>query len=124
MRSIIIIGLSAVCAVIAIFSVDAGLYASYLLFAVAIGSAVGLSFLNTIKSPGEVKKAVYAIAGMVVLFALSYILSSSAVSTDQAAKGLSEGTSKLVGAGLIMFYLISAVAIVGLVYSEINKAIK
>jgi hypothetical protein len=124
MRSIIIIGLSAVFAVIAIFSVDAGLYAGYGLFLVAIGSAVGLSFLNTIKSPGEIKKAVYAIAGMVVLFALSYILSSSAVSTDQAAKGLSEGTSKLVGAGLIMFYLISAVAIVGLVYSEINKAIK
>jgi hypothetical protein len=124
MRSIIIIGISVVLAIGAIFSVDAGLYAGYLLFAVAIGSAIGLSILNTLQSPGEIKKALYAVVGMVVLFGISYALSGSDVSTVQAAKGITENTSKLVGAGLIMFYLISAVALLGLVYSEINKAIK
>ena len=124
MRSILIIGLSAVLSVAAIFSVDAGLYAAYLFFAIAIGSAIGMSFINTIKSPGEIKKAAYALTGMVVLFIVSYALSSSDVSVVQAAKGLTESTSKLVGAGLIMFYLISVIAILGLVYSEINKAIK
>jgi uncharacterized membrane protein len=124
MRSIIIIGISVVLSLAAIFSVDAGLYGGYLLFTVALGSALGLSIFNTLKSPGEFKKIGYAIVGVVVLFGVSYALSGSEVNTVQAAKGLTESTSKLVGAGLIMFYLISAVAVLGLVYSEINKALK
>jgi hypothetical protein len=124
MRGIIIIGIAVLIAVAAMFSVDAGLYGGYLLFLVAIGSAVGLSVLNTLKSPGEFKKIGYAIVGMAVIFGISYALSGSDVNSVQAAKGLTENTSKLVGAGLIMFYLISIIAVLGLVYSEINKAVK
>lgn len=124
MRSVIIIGISVALAVAGIFSVDAGLYAGYLLFAVAIGSAIGMSVLNTLKSPKEFKKVLYALIAVGVLFGVSYGLSGSEVNTVQAAKGLTESTSKLVGSGLIMFYLISVVAVLGLVYSEINKAIK
>lgn len=105
------------------FSVDAGLYSAYALFAVALGTSIILPIVNTLQSPGEIKKALYAVAGMVVLFVVSYALAGSEVSSDQAAKGITDGTSKLVGAGLIMFYLISLVAVLGLVYSEINKAL-
>jgi hypothetical protein len=124
MRSVIIIGISVVLAIAGIFSVDAGLYAGYLLFTVAIGSAIGMSVLNTLKTPAEFKKVLYAIVAVVVLFGVSYALSGSEVNTVQAAQGLTENSSKLVGAGLIMFYLISLVAVLGLVYSEINKVLK
>ncbi len=124
MRGIIIIGLSVVLVIVSLFSVDAGLYSAYSLLAVALGTAIILPLLNTLKSPGEIKKSLYAIAGMIVLFVISYALAGSEVSADHAAKGITESTSKLVGAGLIMFYLISAVAVLGLVYSEINKAFK
>jgi len=124
MRGIIIIGVSVVLVIASLFSVDAGLYSSYVLMAIAVGAAIVLPVLSTLQSPGEIKKALYAIGGMVVLFVVSYLLAGSEVSTDQAAKGITENTSKLVGAGLIMFYLISLVAFVGLIYSEISKAFK
>jgi hypothetical protein len=38
--------------------------------------------------------------------------------------GITEGTSKLVGAGLITFYIVIIGAVIGLVYSEISKAFK
>jgi hypothetical protein len=124
MKGILVIGVAVVLVIAAIFSVDAGLYAAYALIAVAIGMAVILPLLNTLKSPGEIKKALIALAGMVVLFVISYALAGSEVGADQAAKGVTENTSKLVGAGLIMFYLISGIAVVGLIYSEISKAFK
>lgn len=123
MKGFIIIGVSVVLVIASLFSVDAGLYASYILLAVAIGAAIILPLLNTLKSPGEIKKALFAIAGMVILFVVSYLLAGSDVTTYQAAKGVTETTSKLVGAGLIMFYLISMVAFISLIYSEINKAL-
>jgi hypothetical protein len=124
MRNFVIIGIAIVLVIGALFSVDAGLYAGYALFAIALGAAIVLPLMNTMQSPGEIKKPLYAIVGMIVLFVLSYVLAGSDVSTAQAAKGVTEGTSKLVGAGLIMFYLISLIAIIGLIYSEINKAIR
>ncbi len=124
MRGILIIGVSVVLVIASLFSVNAGLYSAYVLLAVAIGASIILPLLNTLQSPGEIKKALYAIAGMVVLFVISYALAGSEVTDDQAAKGITENTSKLVGAGLIMFYLISIIAVIGLAYSEINKALK
>lgn len=38
--------------------------------------------------------------------------------------GITEGSSKLIGAGLIMFYITLVLAIIGVIYSEINKALK
>lgn len=124
MRAIIIIGIAVVLVIVSMFSVDAGLYSAYALLTLAIGSAIVLPLLNTLKSPGEIKTMLFAIAGMVVLFLISYAIAGSEVSTEQAAKGISTTTSKLVGAGLIMFYLTAALAVIGLVFSEINKAFK
>jgi hypothetical protein len=124
MRGLIIIVVSIILVVAALFSVDAGLYASYALFGVAVAASLVLPLLGSLKSPGELKKPLMALAAMVVLFVISYALSGSEVSTIQAAKGITENTSKLVGAGLTMFYLISGIAVLGLIYSEINKALK
>ena len=124
MRTTLIIGVAIVIVVLALFSVDAGLYAGYALFAIAVGSAILLPLASILKSPGEVKKSLIGIGAIVVLFVISYALSGSEVSADQSAKGVTETTSKLVGAGLTMFYLVAFVAILGLIYSEINKALK
>jgi hypothetical protein len=124
MKGFILIAVAIVLVVLAIVSVDAGLYVSYALLTVALLSAIILPLVNVLQSPGDLKKALFAIIGMVVLFVISYALAGSEVSADHAAKGVTANVSKLVGAGLIMFYLISAVAVLGLIYSEINKAIK
>ena len=55
---------------------------------------------------------------------ICYSVSSSVVKASWAAKGITEGVSKMVGAGLIMFYVVLIVAALGLIYSEISKAFK
>ncbi|HRJ28201.1 MAG TPA: hypothetical protein PLV21_15860 [Cyclobacteriaceae bacterium] len=124
MKGFILIAVAVVLVVLAVISVDAGLYTSYALLAVAVISAIVLPLINVLQSPGDLKKALFSIIGIVVLFGISYALAGSEVSADQAAKGVTANVSKLVGAGLIMFYLTSAIAVLGLIYSEINKAIK
>ena len=101
-----------------------GLVISYIIFAVAVIAALGLSFLNSIKNPGSLVKSGIGIGVLVVVLIISYALSNSEVSA--IAKGLGEGESSVrwIGAGLIMFYLALFAAVGGLVYSEISKAFK
>jgi len=104
--------------------VDVGLYVMYLLFGVALVAAVGLPIVSAMKSPAALVKSLYGVGAMVVVFVISYAISGSEVTTKQAALGISESTSKLVGAGLTMFYIVAFIAVIGLVLSEINKAFK
>lgn len=124
MRGFIVILIAVALVIASLTSVDAGLYIGYALMVVAVVSAVVLPLINSLKSPGELKKPVIAILIMIALFAVSYALTGSDLTPEQAAKGITETTSKMVGAGLTMFYLISAIAVLGLIYSEINKALK
>jgi hypothetical protein len=124
MKGIIIVLVAIALVIAALTSVDAGLYIGYILFFIAVASAILMPLAKSLQSPGELKKPLIAILAMVALFAISYALTGSDLTPEQAAKGITETTSKLVGAGLTLFYLISGIAVLGLIYSEINKAFK
>jgi hypothetical protein len=104
--------------------IDIGLWFAYILISLAIASAVVLPLVNAAKSPGSFKKSLIGVGAMVVLFVVSYALTGSDVTIQQKAAGVTENTSKLIGAGLTMFYLVFVVAVVGMIYSEIHKALK
>lgn len=104
--------------------IDLGLYIVYALFIGSIGGAIVFGGVNALKSPASSVKSLYGIGALVVVFVISYVLSGDFVSADQQAKGIDGGTSKLIGAGLISFYIILVVSIFGMVYSEISKALK
>lgn len=104
--------------------VDIGMYLTYILLIGAAALAIGLSVLNMIKTPGAFVRSLYGIVGVIVLFGISYAISGSDISAAQKAKGITEGVSKFVGAGLIMFYCVCGIAVLGLIFSEINKALK
>lgn len=104
--------------------IDAGLYVTYIFFFVALGAAIVLPLIHAIKHPKELGKSALGIGFLVVVFVVSYAMSGSEVSLKAAALGVGEGSSKLIGAGLIMFYIVFVIGMLGMVYSEINKAIK
>jgi len=52
------------------------------------------------------------------------VLSGSELSSSAIAMGIDEAGSKLIGGGLIMFYITFFIAVIGLIYSEISKALK
>lgn len=104
--------------------IDIGLYVGYGLLIFTLGAALLLPALNAIKSPKDLAKSGMGIGAIVVLFLVSYALSGSEVTAKYVSQGIGEGSSKMIGAGLTMFYIVFIIALIGIVYSEINKAIK
>jgi len=104
--------------------IDIGLYVMYVFLIVAIGAAIIFPTLNAIKTPGIFMKMLIAVGALVVVFGISYALSSSEVTPGQAALGVTTSSAKLISAGLTMFYLTLVLAFGGLAYSEITKALK
>ena len=103
---------------------DIGLYVGYALFIVAVASAAILPLVNALKPPKELVKCLMGLGALVVLFLISFGLAGSEVTAKYTAQGIGEGSSKLIGAGLTMFYIVFIVALLGIVFSEINKALK
>ncbi len=103
---------------------DIGMYAVYVLLFLTVITAVGFPLLQIAQNPRNLVKSGIGIIGLTVLFIISFILSGSEVTAKYTTMGVGESGSKLIGAGLIMFYVILIVTIIAMVFSEINKALK
>lgn len=104
--------------------VNIGLYISYIMLFCSIILIVAWPIVHALKNPQELKKTGMAVASLVVLFLISYIISGSEVSQACEKFNLDSGDSKMVGGGLIMMYLLFIISIAGILFTEINTAIK
>jgi len=102
------------------FLIEAGLYLTYAMIAVAVIAAVVFPVIFIIQDPKKAKASLLGIAGLAVIFVLAYMLSSNELYKDVQ----NPTVSKLVGGGLIMFYIMFAGAIVAAIYSEVAKLFK
>jgi hypothetical protein len=103
---------------------DFGLYLFYALLLIAVGAAIIFPLLYAIKQPAALGKSAIGLGVLVVVFVIAYAMSGSEVNIKAAAAGITTSVSKLIGAGLIMFYITLLLAILALIYSEISKALK
>ncbi len=104
---------------------DIGIYLGYALVFIAVVAMVVLPLINALKSPKDLAKSGMGIGALLVLFALSFALSGGELTAQYQALGVeSEFSSRLIGAGLTMFYFVFFIAIIGIIYSEISKALK
>lgn len=103
---------------------DIGFYFFYAMIVIAMIAAVGFALMQTIKTRGGIIRALIILGIIAVLFVVSYVLSGDDVSVASQALGTTASTSKMIGAGLIMFYIAFAGAILALIYAEITKASK
>ncbi len=105
--------------------ISGGLWLAYILFFVAVGTGIILPLLHILKSPKSLVKTGMALGGMLVVFGIAYWLAGAEITPKYEALGVkTEFSSKMIGAGLTMFYLIFFIAILGMIYSEISKAFK
>lgn len=106
------------------FGVDGGLYLTYgIMILVAVALVYGI-VVSAGSGKTERWRVAYWLGFFLILGGISYVLSGNEVKPMYKALGVDAGQSKLVGAGLITFYLALLAAIVGVIYSEINKALK
>lgn len=104
---------------------DIGLYLGYLLLFGAAIAAVVFPLLHAIKNPKEIAKSGISLGVMLVLFLLAYLLAGDELTNKYQALGVTTSfSSKIIGAGLTMFYFTLVIAIGGMIYSEIAKAFK
>lgn len=103
---------------------DIGLYVSYGLLIIAILAAIILPLINSLSNPKSLLKTGAGVIGIVVLFLICYLIADSGVNGKYMTLGVTEGTSKFVGGALLTMYVLFIVAIVGIIITELNKAIK
>ena len=81
--------------------IDIGIYACYILLFVALIAAVVFPLLQITQNPKALVKSGIGVAGLVVLFFISFALSGNEVTAKYTTMGVAENGSKLIGAGLI-----------------------
>ena len=85
---------------------------------------VVLPLIKAFDDPKKMVKGLMALGALGVVFLISWGISGAEVTEMYTEKGVGDGLSKVIGGVLIMMYLLSGIAIVGIVYSEFSKAVK
>ncbi|WP_224487695.1 hypothetical protein [Robertkochia flava] len=86
------------------------------------------SIWQLLTHPDKLKKALISLGVFALVLFISYAVLSSGtdINLDRLAQrgiNVTEGTSKMVGAGLWAFYLLAIIAVVAMVFSGIKKII-
>ncbi len=103
--------------------ISPGLIICYICMGLALVASVGMPLIHAISNPKELIKSLIGVVGLVVLFGISYTLSGSEVTVKAAALGHTAASSKLIGAGLILFYIVLITSAVLAIYSLIKDII-
>ncbi|MBU2913875.1 MULTISPECIES: hypothetical protein [Reichenbachiella] len=103
-------------------SIDVALYISYTLTILAGLAAIVFPIINSVSDPKSLVKAGAGLGALLVIFLISWAISGSDVTAAYA--DLSPSLSKFIGGLLTMMYVLTGLALVGIVYTEVSKAIK
>ncbi|WP_437397340.1 hypothetical protein [Flagellimonas lutimaris] len=97
----------------------------YILLAIAVITSVVFGFAKLFSTKGSLKKALFAIGGLAIVVAISYGLSSDnmAVVEIMSERGVetTEGTVKNIGMGLNVFFILTAIAVVLMVFPGLKR---
>lgn len=96
----------------------------YVLLFVGAAAAIILPIINLAKNPGGAKSGLIGLVALIVVFIIAYVMAGDEMLPKY--EGFIDGPedSKLVGMGLIAFYILSFGAIGAIVYSSVSKLIK
>ncbi|UZD24464.1 hypothetical protein PBT90_13810 [Algoriphagus halophytocola] len=105
---------------------DILLYGSYVLIGLGAVVAILMPLIKSLDNPKSLLKTVVGIVGIVILFFIAYSISSNEVLPKFEADpfNLTPAGSQLVGGMLITTYILAIFALVSIVFTELNKAIK
>lgn len=100
-------------------------YLTYAFLAISAVIAIIAPIVIIAKNP---KNAIGVLVGIVILvglFFLAYVLASGAIDTDvMQRKEIAESTSKLVGTGIILTYILAGLALVTMAVSGLTRMFK
>ena len=105
--------------------VDIGLWTAEIMVGIAILAAIVLPFINSLSNPKSLLKALYGVLFIGIVFLVAYLVAGDEVTPNYISYNVtSAGVSKLIGAALTTAMFMAFIAVIGIVYSEVNKALK
>ena len=106
-------------------TVNTFMYIAYAILTITIALVIVFTLKNLITHPEMLKSALVSVGTFVLLGLICYFVFADGVETPlRDGKVLSIGDSKLVGAGLYMFYALAFIAVGTMLFSGIKKMIK
>ena len=107
-------------------SYDIMLYVSYLLVGIGTVVSVLLPLIKSLDDPKSLMKSGLGVVAVLALFFICYSISSNEVLPKFEGEpfNLTPGMSQMVGGLMFTTYVLTIVAIAGIVITEINKALK
>lgn len=107
------------------FIANYGLYLAYLLTIVGVLLAIVLPLIKSLDEPKNLVNSAIGVGILLVIYGIGYLISGSEVTARYLESGVeSESLSKMIGGMLTMVYIMLGIAVIGIVYTELNKAIK
>ncbi|MDE6493563.1 MAG: hypothetical protein K2O66_05430 [Bacteroidales bacterium] len=106
--------------------INIGMFLVYALLILAILATVGFSIYQFAGNFKQSKTTLYGIVGLIVIFIISYLLSSGSDISEAVFEkvGANYGSSKLIGSGLILFYILFGITLLTLIVTEIARPLK
>ncbi|MEK6480751.1 hypothetical protein WJR50_24625 [Catalinimonas sp. 4WD22] len=101
-----------------------GLYAAYILAGLALVLAIVLPLISALSNPKALLGTVVGLIGIAIVFFIGYSISGDEITTVYTKFGITESSSKFIGGALITMYLLIGVALVSIVFTEVNKIFK
>ena len=98
---------------------------TFILFLIAVAFSLFFGLKNVFSTPEGLKRTLIGVGGLVLIAIISYV-AASGTDVDLAAmnkKGLeaTEGTVKMIGASLNMFFILTIIAVGAMVVPGIKK---
>lgn len=101
------------------------IYWGYALIIFVVVITLFATLYNILKNPKSSVKTLIAIALVIVVAIISYAVSGNDYSAMQLEKlKITESTSRMVGAGLLITYLLGITAVVAILYSAVSRMFK
>ncbi len=105
--------------------IDNMMYVAYAVFIAVVASVVLFTLVNTFTNPAALKSALMGLGFFALVALVCYFGLATGVETPlRDGETLSAGGSKLVGAGLYMFYALIIIASGTMLFTGIKKMIK
>lgn len=98
---------------------------TYLLMIVALLAIVFGIVMSIMSNPSGVIRSIVSIAVLGIIFGIGYSMASDAVKPFYQNFGVTDpSTSQMIGAGLLTVYILSGLAVVGILFTEVSKFFK
>ncbi len=100
------------------------LFVGYITLAIVLVAVVVFTLVNTFANPANLKRTLINLGAFLLLAIICYAMATGTETPLKDGGTLSAGASKMVGAGLYLFYFLIVLAVGTMLFNGIKKMIK